>query len=1441
MAITATAFDMSLRPWQHLGHERWSRSNPSGQLAGHPRLRAYRRTQIRSQNTGAAARGVEYSAEELQDASLPRPQAVSNGRGIQGQEKGALHDQISLGSHNVIDASQSMGKGPRIHPIELLDPRNLLQKKIKEFLRGPSQTARLYTCHIFDRIFPDVARQLGLVYHTPAPDEDRVGYHSFLRKTEETPSAQYVPSSFNEFTNACSTGDPLDALLTEIEPAVEGSYMQLFLDSHWKVLMAACRGSSEALPTLSIQDHGDLDSSHAGREDNEHCQRYLIIKNHHYGISIIRGFNAGLTSFRKALAPALLQYCQHVYRAVDPASVADVRFDGMRWPPAEFMGRAQRALGWGPITNSDENINLPCAGTSPADLWRCEIHIGKRGLVGKPALWFSRKHARLLAMLHACTALKPALQSAYQSGTILADEYQRFAQYWGESVPGAEDAADDKSSSERTKLPPSDVITVSLNSAIIGVMLNTLRRIRDIGFEGPSQWLPADETFEPRTKSPNRKHGDRSSTQVRYTRAKLDPRQVSSDPKSASLPILQPPYASIIRQQVFDSDITIIKAATGSGKTTQVPQLIFDNANPANSVRSRCSIVCTQPRRVAATTVARRVATERGQELGNEVGYQVRFDNRGPSAPNGITYMTSGYLLRLLEADPFETLSRYSHILLDEVHERDTDTDLLLTALKNMFQRPIAEVRRMPKIILMSATIDPKFFEHYFTDSRVPLKISSIEVPGKTFPITVQMLHDVLPRLDNRYHREMEGLLQDKDFKNYLDLQRNVGQGERLPTSQLNALRHEESSEPDGNSSVENPEPIDVKLENLHVPVRLLAFMIGDVLSSSSKGDILVFLPGLGEIERLERLLLEENVLNMDLADDQRYRIHKLHSALYETNYDVFKSLPTGCRRIVLATNIAETSITLPQVKFVIDTGLSRQGNYDQSTQAGSFGTRWISKAEVAQRKGRAGRTQPGTYIAAFAQGQHDLMPEKPIPELLRSNLDQIVLRTQVGKAFSMPHTEGGDVNAQPGHVLTLAPSAPGADDIAAAADQLRNLRALTADGSPTPMGKIMSQMPTTPAMAKAILLGLIFRCLDPIIFMGSVTDDLAIMNHPEMAGAVLRVRRELAGASDDDRHADWRGFAMYDKARAKGLLEEAQVIKEGRFIRHDTYCDIARTSKQVFEGLQSMIGRNPFKPYEYQQRLPQPLFASTPNTLNINSENENLVKALVLSTSGTRLGFWHQNNWRTALHQRILPAPRSVNHIMGVNKDAPKRLRREPGDVLAYGFLRVTPKDKYPWACETSVLSPLAAMMFAQSLHLAGTETLVVNDWLRYGVSLDGGNAIMDPARVAKIVLEYRKALDRFLAHAMSKIALQPRRLEMVRSGKMTAEKFNVFFQETENPIRKIFTDSVVEILDIDMQSRRQRAEQRLEEYRLQTGEPETQSISQVEQEYYKEQTANG
>lgn len=240
-----------------------------------------------------------------------------------------------------------------------------------------------------------------------------------------------------------------------------------------------------------------------------------------------------------------------------------------------------------------------------------------------------------------------------------------------------------------------------------------------------------------------------------------------------TLPIFS--KANGILAKIEVNDVTIVMAATGSGKTTQVPQLLFDDwINRGEG--AKCNIICTQPRRLAATSVAERVAEERGDVLGNEVGYQVRFDVKLPQPHGSITFCTTGIFLKRMQSalgagahsSARDAMDLVTHIVVDEVHERDIDTDLLLVVLKRLLAD--RKARGIPlKIILMSATVDPTLFQSYFADSKGRLAPIA-EVPGRTFPVERHHLEDIVEDMRGNGLPDSRGgwVFSEKDVNNYL-------------------------------------------------------------------------------------------------------------------------------------------------------------------------------------------------------------------------------------------------------------------------------------------------------------------------------------------------------------------------------------------------------------------------------------------------------------------------------------------------------------------------------------------------------------------------------------------------------------------------------------------------------------------------------------------------
>ena len=433
--------------------------------------------------------------------------------------------------------------------------------------------------------------------------------------------------------------------------------------------------------------------------------------------------------------------------------------------------------------------------------------------------------------------------------------------------------------------------------------------------------------------------------------------------------------AQDILAKIEVNDVTIIMAATGSGKTTQIPQLLFDDwINRGQG--AKCNILCTQPRRLAAMSVAERIADERGSKLGQEVGYQVRFDAKPPQPNGSITFCTTGIFLKRMQsslganANPASVaaMDQITHIVVDEVHERDVDTDLSLVVLKRLLAD--RKARGIPlKVVLMSATIDPTLFQKYFLDeAQRPAPVA--EVPGRTFPVQKHWLNEIVPAL--RSKPEVSWVFRDKAVKDYLN------------------------NELDARADTFGP---DTGME-LAIPYPLVALTVAHVLRQSDDGHVLVFLPGWDDIKRVADTLLgrkEGSLFGMRFDDESKYSIHYLHSTIPAAEQrEVFKPPPPGVRRIILATNIAETSITIPDVVYVVDTGRVKETRFDPTRHMSSLVTAWVGSSNLNQRAGRAGRHREGEYYGLISENRYNALNTHQTVEMKRSDLSNVVMHVKV-------------------------------------------------------------------------------------------------------------------------------------------------------------------------------------------------------------------------------------------------------------------------------------------------------------------------------------------------------------------------------------------------------------------------------------------------------------
>ncbi|WVR06049.1 hypothetical protein IAU60_003077 [Kwoniella sp. DSM 27419] len=522
----------------------------------------------------------------------------------------------------------------------------------------------------------------------------------------------------------------------------------------------------------------------------------------------------------------------------------------------------------------------------------------------------------------------------------------------------------------------------------------------------------------------------------------------------AALPVKT--KATEILAKIEVNDVTIVMAATGSGKTTQVPQLIFDDyINRGDG--AKCNIVCTQPRRLAAMSVAERIADERGQRLGEEIGYQVRFDVKLPQ-PNGcVTFCTTGIFLKRMQsalgptadANAVRRMDEVTHIVVDEVHERDIDTDLLLVVLKRLLADRRARQKPI-KIILMSATIDPTLFQTYFADPRGRLAPIA-EIPGRTFPVERFHLDDIVPQLEGLPPNKGGWVFNEKNVVEYLskELSRdpnNFGPGSGMA---------------------------------LEIPYPLVALTIADVMKRSDDGHVLVFLPGWDEIKKVADILMDTRgrpLLGLNFNDSTRFSIHYLHSTIPAAEQkEVFKPPPEGVRRIILATNIAETSITIPDVVYVVDTARVKEKRYDPERHMSSLVSAWVGSSNLNQRAGRAGRHREGEYYGLLSKRRLAALEAHQTVEMKRSDLSNVVMHV---KALNLGEVE---------EVLAATIEPPEPNRIVAAMEVLRMLGAMDAEQNLTSLGRVLLQLPVEAAIGKLCLYGSVFRCLDSALTLAAV------------------------------------------------------------------------------------------------------------------------------------------------------------------------------------------------------------------------------------------------------------------------------------------------------------------------------------------------------------------
>jgi ATP-dependent helicase HrpA len=509
----------------------------------------------------------------------------------------------------------------------------------------------------------------------------------------------------------------------------------------------------------------------------------------------------------------------------------------------------------------------------------------------------------------------------------------------------------------------------------------------------------------------------------------------------AASPIHFPPQLPIsarvadIAAAIDQHQVVIVAGATGSGKTTQLPKIALAMGRGLEKM-----IGVTQPRRIAATSVAARVATELGTPLGTDVGYQIRFDDR-TSPSTYVKFMTDGILLAEIQGD--RLLRRYDTLVIDEAHERSLTIDFILGWLKRILpERPDL------KVIVSSATIETERFSEFFGGAPV------LQVEGRTYPVDV--LYE--PPADD----------------------------------------------------VDLPEAV--------------ADAVANVTSLDPHGDILVFLPGEREIRDTESELLTRNL--------RHTVVQPLYARLSAADqHKVFASIPQ--RRVILATNVAETSVTIPGIVYVVDAGVARLSRYDPRSGTTRLQIEGISQASADQRKGRCGRVRDGICVRLYDEQSFAARPAFTDPEIKRTGLAGVILRM---KALGL-----GDIEEFP----FLDP--PQSRSITEGYRVLEELGALGERRELTPIGERLARFPVDPRIGRMILAGAELGCLRDVLVVAAALN----VQDP-------RERPREAQQKADDLHRQFRD----ERSDFVGLLKLWEFVRAAE--RRGT-SQLRRTCKETF------------------------------------------------------------------------------------------------------------------------------------------------------------------------------------------------------------------------------------------------------------------------------------
>ncbi|XP_062984130.1 ATP-dependent RNA helicase DHX29 [Elgaria multicarinata webbii] len=747
--------------------------------------------------------------------------------------------------------------------------------------------------------------------------------------------------------------------------------------------------------------------------------------------------------------------------------------------------------------------------------------------------------------------------------------------------------------------------------------------------------------------------------------------------------------------------VVVVAGETGSGKSTQVPHFLLEDLLHNEQNLNKCNIVCTQPRRISAVSLATRVCEELGCESGpggrnSLCGYQIRMESRTGEATR-LLYCTTGVLLRKLQEDLL--LSNVSHVIVDEVHERSVQSDFLLIILKEILHK-----RSDLHLILMSATVDSEKFSSYFTHCPI------LRISGRSYPVEVFHVEDVIEETGFVLEKDSEYCQKFLEEEEEITINvTNKGGGiskyqecvpvQASPSLDLGPYYQEYSTRTRQAIFYMNPHKI-----NFDLVLELLAFLDRTPQFKNVEGAVLIFLPGLAHIQQLYDLISTDR--RFDLR--HRHQLIALHSVLSTQDQAAAFTLPPfGVRKIVLATNIAETGITIPDVVFVIDTGRTKENRYHESSQMSSLEETFVSKASALQRQGRAGRVRDGFCFRMYTRDRFESFLEYSVPEILRVPLEELCLHIMKCNLGS------------PEDFLSKALDPPQPQVVGNAMNLLRKIGACElSEPKLTPLGQHLASLPVNVKIGKMLIFGAIFGCLDPVATLAAVMTEKSPFTTPIGRKDEADLAKSSLALANSDHLTIYKAYLGWKKAR-----------HEGGYRAEITYCRrnfLNRTSLLTLEDVkQELI------------RVVRAAGFAAPSCAHDGAHSLSLQEMVLLKAVLTA-GLY--DNVGKIMFTKSVDITEKLacmtETAQGKAQVHPSSVNR---DLQTYGWLLYQEKIRYAkvYLKETTLISPFPVLLFGGDIEVLHRERLL---------SVDGWIHFQAPVKIAVIFKQLRTLIESVL-----------------------------------------------------------------------------------------------